>query len=199
MKIYSTHDFKLAAYQVLGMRLKNMSIRIEESIKQRVKMPNRISPMPKNGNLSITWLMAFGLLIISSLTACGTPSPIASVKSNFQISGNTSAGILAIERIQLDFGVGKSSTTVVQYSEIKPVATIKYSGIGPFSAHWILDGQVIDQFNKTLNRGSILTLSPKSSISIPTFNLGRHLLQLKIVRPVVTFKQPETSFFVVAQ
>ena len=132
MKIYPMHDVKLAAYQVLGTRLKNMSIRIEESKKQRIKMSNGISPKTKNGYLSISWLIVFGLLIISSLTACGTPSPIASIKSNFQISGNTSAGVLAIERIQLDFGAGKSSTTVVQNSDIKPVATIKFNGIGSF-------------------------------------------------------------------
>jgi len=182
------------------MRQNKISHKIKNSSKHWFIMPNSVKQLVGNCNAVTLWLVVgVKLLMILGLSACSTAATVAPAGSHFQISGNASAGVLSIDRIQLDFGSGESSITIAQNSEIKPVATIRYKGLGNFSARWVLDGQVIGQYNTTLNRGSLLAFSPEPATPIPTFNLGRHQLRLEIVQPLVKFKQPSINFFVVAQ
>ena len=129
---------------------------------------------------------------MATLVACGTPHSVSSFSSLDNVSGSHVAGAFSIKRVQLDIN-GHSSKTINKNEALNRRAVIKYQGSGVFQAQWLLDGRVIKQVNKSLNHGSVLTLTPKA---IKTAVVGRHVVQLKITQPVVNFKIPELTFFV---
>lgn len=134
------------------------------------------------------------LSLFVALTSCGTPHPVQLSQKTFSITGAYSAGIFEIKRIQLGFN-GLKSKSIKKNETINPKALISYSGTGVFQAHWLIDGQLIKQEQVMLNRGSQLTLMPKLN-NHTTSQYGRHVMQLMIKQPNVSFKTPELTYFV---
>lgn len=138
--------------------------------------------------------MALALLLLA-LYGCGTANTVQLSAKPFNISGAHSAGEFSIQRLQLSFS-GLSSKTIAPNERLNPSAVIKYQGSGVFIAQWLLNGQIIEHVNMVLNRGSLLTLSPKFAKSVSAQPFGRHELQLKVIQPAPNFKSPKITFFV---
>ena len=149
-------------------------------------------------NIIIQVLLWVSLSII--LNACGTPNSAvysgAHTQKQLQISGASTAGQLMIERIELTDKKGRNSLSISSGQTFSPLAKIKFKGRGVLKANWVIDGQIIEQVNINLSHGSLLVLNIKPSTRIPTITPGTHKLQLKIMQPVVSFKQPELKIFV---
>ncbi len=159
-------------------------------------MPVRASAIQIINHSVITLITGCTLLL---LAGCGTPGGNANPLSHYQISGAGKTGPLSIQRVELNFARGQSSITVKKGNKIEAVAQIKYQGTGVLSASWMVDDLIVEQLNLSLSHGSLLTLSPKPSTQIASFNPGQHYLRLQINHPKVDFKQPKLSFFIVSQ
>lgn len=133
-----------------------------------------------------------GLILLMALVSCGTPHSVSISPEVLSVTGSHVVGAFSITRVQLDIN-GRSSQTIKKNIGVNPRAVIKFQGSGVFQAQWLLDGQVVEQVNSLLNRGSVLTLNPKT---IKTPILGRHEIRLQITQPIVNFKTPELKFFV---
>lgn len=133
-----------------------------------------------------------GLVLLTTLVACGTPHSVSLSPKVMNVTGNHVVGDFSITRVQLDIN-GRSSQTIKKNEGLNPRAIIKYQGSGVFQANWLLDGQVVAQVNSVLNRGSVLTLNPKA---IKTPVPGRHVIRLQILQPTINFKTPELKVFV---
>jgi hypothetical protein len=143
------------------------------------------------GKQVFTWILTLFLI-----TGCGTPSGFSANNSYYQISGGSHAGALTIERIQLNFPQGLNSITVREGDIVSPTAVIKYQGRGVLTAQWLVDDRIIEQVNLSLNRGSVLNISPMPSSVVPSFAPGNHSIRFNIQQPAINFKQPKITYFV---
>lgn len=128
------------------------------------------------------------------LTACGSPV-LMTTTPRYQLSGATQSGSFGIDRVQLEFSPGISRLTISRGTQVSPVATIKFRGRGHFQAHWLLDRQLIEQLNMTLDHGSVLNLSPTRPINTASLSPGEHRVILQINNPPTSFKNPEVILF----
>jgi len=149
---------------------------------------SKILGIKKQGLLGMSFY-----LWVFVLAGCGSPHPVSLSPKSFILSGSHEVGTFKINRVELNIN-GFSSKTVKKKEAVAVQAVIKYQGSGMFQARWLLDGQVVEQVNSALNRGSLLTLKSKK---IKTSLVGRHRIQLKIIQPINNFKIPELTLFVV--
>jgi len=147
----------------------------------------------------LTILVFYSSLFL--LYSCGTPTSVnisgAHKQDFYKISGSSYSGKLSIERVEITDLKGKPSLTVKQGAPVIPQAIIKFKGSGIFSANWNVDGRIIEQVSLNLTHGSVLTLKPRQTTKIPTYQPGTHTLSLQINSPAVRFKAPLLKYFII--
>jgi hypothetical protein len=125
----------------------------------------------------------------------------------------SSAGPFSLVRMELNFKrpgqeplpgrMIKSPTlgriTVPRHTkDLKVLAEITYNGAGTLRAQWRVDGQILGFVNKYLppGRRRIILESPDVP-QIPTFDTGRHQVELEILNPEPEFDEPVIFYYVV--
>ena len=142
----------------------------------------------------------FVFLWLSLLASCGTPLKSGDAanaqRPDYKISGTSSTGALALERLELAFASGEKSLTVSRHSAITAQANINFRGQGVLQGRWRVNGQVVDQFNVPLHHGNRLTLSTARSTQFPTLDSGQYRIELEILKPQPSFTLPHINYFV---
>lgn len=132
--------------------------------------------------------ISFALLIFVTLSVFGAVS---------QEQKLLAAGpVFSINRIALYFENRRSDITVQRNQPIKVFADIKYTGSGLFQGYWEVDGRILSYVNQHLISGNTLTLQAPQIPSIPTFDLGTHVVKFVITNPVKTVPMPAIVYFV---
>jgi len=134
------------------------------------------------------------LLCLAGCSTEGARAPGAA--PSFRVSGATTPGELAIDRVELVFDNGRGDATVDQYDPLSIRANIRFRGAGPFQAQWRVDGSVIHVSSLALSYGSMLELSLPQNTGLPTFQPGLHQVELTVLRPQLTLSLPSVQYFV---
>jgi hypothetical protein len=125
----------------------------------------------------------------------------------------SSAGPFSLVRMELSFlhpdqepsrgRMIKSSTpgriTVPRHTrDLKVLAKLTYNGTGMLRAQWRVDGQVLGFVSQHLPPGRRhVTLESPDTPPMPTFDTGRHRVELEILDPAVEFDEPIIDYYVV--
>lgn len=125
----------------------------------------------------------------------------------------SSAGPFSLVRMELSFlhpdqepsrgRMIKSSTpgriTVPRHSkDLKVLAKLTYNGTGRLRARWRVDGQVLGFVSQYLPPGQRhVTLESPDVPPIPTFDTGRHRVELEVLDPEPEFDEPIIYYYVV--
>jgi hypothetical protein len=82
--------------------------------------------------------------------------------------------------------------------DLKVLAKLTYNGTGRLRAQWRVDGQVLGFVSQYLPPGRRhVTLESPDAPPIPTFDTGRHQVELEILDPVPEFDEPIIYYYVV--
>ena len=130
---------------------------------------------------------------------------------DFQIVPS-SAGPFSLVRMQLVFenleerekdqtNLERGRVTLPQYSEAWVAkACLTYNGSGLLRAQWRVDDQIIGYVNQFLPPGRRrVTLESPAVPGLPTFDTGRHRVQLEILNPAPAFDEPGVFYYVTPQ
>ncbi|MBI5441230.1 MAG: hypothetical protein HY900_08475, partial [Deltaproteobacteria bacterium] len=110
----------------------------------------------------------------------------------------TTSGPLAVLRVELAFDSGLPRATVPLNGRLRARADIRYTGNGPLTGRWLVDGRPLQTFNRTLTFGSSLVLETADLPPLPTFEPGYHDVTLQFSSPTVAFTAPTIRYFVEA-
>ena len=109
------------------------------------------------------------------------------------------ASTLKITRMQIYFDNYRPEITVPQnQSKLTAYVELDYDGIGLLEGHWEVDGQIISQVRRHLDRsydGSIALTSPQTP-GLPTWQAGSHRLRFVLVEPSLGQPEPEALYYV---
>jgi IPT/TIG domain len=75
----------------------------------------------------------------------------------------------------------RDGTVVVQGQELNAEAILAGTGTGTVIGQWVWDGNVVEQFSASIVGGQSTTIRTRQSL--PTWYLGAHTLQLRVVNP----------------
>ena len=103
----------------------------------------------------------------------GTSQPIY-VRSSNSLGAPLSVVNMALTR-------PRNGTVVTLGQELNAEAILAGTGTGTVIGQWVWDGNVVEQFSASIVGGQSTTISTRQSL--PTWFLGRHTLQLRIVQP----------------
>jgi len=130
---------------------------------------------------------------------------------DFQIVPS-SAGPFSLVRMQLVFEnteerekgktpLEQGRVTLPQYSEAWVAkARLTYNGSGLLRAQWRVDDQIIGYVNQFLHPGRRrVTLESPSVPGLPTYDTGRHRVELEILNPAPVFDEPVVFYYVTPQ
>ncbi|MEA3221995.1 MAG: hypothetical protein U9P49_02360 [Thermodesulfobacteriota bacterium] len=114
----------------------------------------------------------------------------------------TSAGTFAITSIELRFEqAGGLQTggriTVPQGSkDIKAIADITCNGGGLLQARWEVDGQILEFVTQQIPAGmGMVSIETHATPGLPTYEIGRHRVELKIINPSPGFNEPIIYYY----
>ena len=115
-----------------------------------------------------------------------------------------SAGPFSLVRVALRFAGqagAEGRATVPRHARgLRAVAEITYNGGGLLRAQWKVDGQVVGFVSRYLYRGMrrVSIESPKVP-GLPTYDTGRHEVELEILEPVPPFDEPVIFYYVTGE
>ncbi len=114
--------------------------------------------------------------------AVGTSQPI------YVRSSNSLGAPLSVLNMALTHP--RNGTVVAQGQELNAEAILAGTGTGTVIGQWMWDGNVVEQFSASIVAGQSTVLATRQSL--PTWFLGPHSLQLRIVQPNQIATKPIT-------
>jgi len=128
-------------------------------------------------------------------------SQVSSVR--FDITGGSLGGLLAIQRVEMEFDDGRTTAMLPPQSKMKARALLKYHGTGLLEYSWEIatppstQGQpffipLVSRKQFLLSGREIVLQSP----DLPTLSKGQYLLRLKINKPAAAFEVPIIRYVV---
>jgi hypothetical protein len=134
-----------------------------------------LSPRATLGLRAVDVLNLDGTTTAGAITngAGGTSQPIQVEASN------SLAAPLSVLNIALT--QPRDGTVVAQGQELNAAAILAGTGIGTVIGQWVWDGNVVEQFSASIVGGQSTTIQTRQSL--PTWFLGAHTLQLRMVQP----------------
>lgn len=100
-------------------------------------------------------------------------------------------GTLGITRMELAFPGGKGDVTVRRNDEgLKATATMSTAGSGILKGFWEVDGRLLQQVERHVTFGQLVTLETPAIPPLPTFDPGVHILRFVVTTPEIPFELP---------
>jgi hypothetical protein len=128
-------------------------------------------------NLDGTNTASSGILTFAS---SGTTQPL-------RVQSSSSLGA-PVSILNLALNHPRNGTVVAQGQELDGEAVLAGAGTGTVIGQWLWDGNVVEQFSAAIVGGQSTAIRTRQSL--PTFLLGEHTLQLRIVQPNQLAGQP---------
>lgn len=82
----------------------------------------------------------------------------------------------------------RDGTVVMQGDELDAEAVLAGTGTGTVIGEWVWDGNVVEQFSATIVGGQSAAIETRQSL--PTWHLGSHMLQLRMLQPNQAVSRP---------
>ena len=166
-------------------------------------LPVGIPPGPVGWTFGDGQFLTSGTVITHLYKQPGTYTVLASgtfgaVSTQIRVvTGTGPAAPFAISLLRLRWEDGRVDASVNQgFTPLAAFADLKYEGTGLLQAQWTLDGVVIGTFVRQLGFAASVTLDTGMFLSLPTAELGEHLVSLQILTPQATFQSPTIRYFV---
>ena len=124
-----------------------------------------------------------------------------SVTGQAEISVTTEAGAdFKITRIQLYFENQSAQTTVKRNEPLRKIyADLKFTGSGLLRGYWEVDGRILFNEFRHLVYGTDITLTIPDTMTLPTFDVGTHVVRFVITEPSESLPIPEAIYFVTSE
>jgi len=133
-----------------------------------------LSPTATAGLRAVDVLNLDGTSTGASVTGGpGTSQPI------YLRSSNSLGAALSV--LEMALTRPRNGTVVTLGQELDAEAVLAGTGTGTVIGEWVWDGNVVEQFSASIVGGQSTTISTRQSL--PTWFLGGHTLQLRIVQP----------------
>jgi hypothetical protein len=141
-----------------------------------------VSPTATLGLRAVDVLNLDGTSTAGSITsgASGTSQPIQ-VQSSNSLGGPLSVLNMALTH-------PRDGTVVMQGGELNAEAILAGTGTGTVIGQWVWDGNVVEQFSASIVGGQSTAIQTRQSL--PTWYLGAHTLQLRMVEPNQVASRP---------
>ena len=123
-------------------------------------------------------------------------SPLAvSVKFNITTEAGANFDIL---RIGLYFDNKRAESTIDMNAPLyKAYADIRYVGSGLLQGYWEVDGRILSHVNQPLTYAGGTTLMTLDVPSLPTNDVGSHVVRFVVTNPASALPSPSIVYFVV--
>lgn len=132
---------------------------------------------------AVLGLRAVDVLNIDGTSTAGLSNPAAFFPGSSQPLRVESSNSLGAPLSVLNMALlnPRDGTVVVQGEELNAQAILAGSGTGTVIGQWLWDGNVVEQFSASIVGGQSTTIHTRQSL--PTWFLGLHTLQLRMVQP----------------
>jgi len=133
-----------------------------------------LSPTATLGLRAVDVLNLDGTSTAGSITNGGGTSQPIHVESSHSLAAPLSVLNMAVTQ-------PRDGTVVAQGQELNAAAIVAGTGTGTVIGQWVWDGNVVEQFSASIVGGQSTTIQTRQSL--PTWFLGAHTLQLRMVQP----------------
>src|SRR5215472_8597777 len=149
----------------------------------------RLSSTLMTALISVGRSASLGLRAVDVVNADGTSTAGSTLPSvgpgprttqPLQVQSSNSLGA-PLSVLSLAVTHPRDGTVVMQGQEINAEAILAGAGTGTVIGQWVWDGNVVEQFTATIVGGQSAAVQTRQSL--PTWYLGIHRLQLRIVQP----------------
>ena len=132
------------------------------------------------GPTAVVSLRAVDVLNLDGTTTAGSPTggPGTSQPIYVRSSNSLGAPLSVVNMALID---PRDGTVVSLGQELGAEAVLGGTGTGTVLGQWLWDGNVVEQFSAAIVGGQSTTIQTRQSL--PTWFLGAHTLQLRIVQP----------------
>jgi hypothetical protein len=134
------------------------------------------------GRTASLGLRAVDVVNADGTSTAGTNTAVAPTRTTqpLQVQSSNSLGA-PLSVLSLAMSHPRDGTVVMQGQEISAEAILAGAGTGTVIGQWVWDGNVVEQFTATIVGGQSTAVQTRRSL--PTWYLGIHTLQLRIVQP----------------
>ena len=139
------------------------------------------SPTATPGLRAVDVLNLDGTSTAGSLVAAGGTSQPVRVQSSNSLGAPLSVLNMALTH-------PRDGTVVMQGQELNAEAILAGTGTGTVIGQWLWDGNVVEQFSASIVGGQSTAIQTRQSL--PTWYLGAHTLQLRMVQPNQVASRP---------
>jgi hypothetical protein len=144
---------------------------------------------PASGSDTIT------VYYYSEVSPSAQPFSLTRMELNFALKKTKQHGIRHLVKSS-----GGRVTVPRNTTGLKVLADITYNGTGTLRAQWKVDGQILGFVTKQLYSGiRKVTLESPDVPRLPTYDTGRHSVELEILRPSPEFNEPVVYYYVTEQ
>ncbi len=133
-----------------------------------------VSPTATSGLRAVDVLNLDGTSTAGSLVAAGGTSQPVQVRPSNSLGAPLSVLNMALTH-------PRDGTVVMQGQELNAEAILAGTGTGTVIGQWVWDGNVVEQFSAAIVGGQSTAIQTRQSL--PTWYLGVHTLQLRMVQP----------------
>ncbi len=131
----------------------------------------------------------------SEVSPSAQPFSLTRMELNFALKKTKQHGIRHLVKSS-----GGRVTVPRNTTGLKVLADITYNGTGTLRAQWKVDGQILGFVTKQLYSGiRKVTLESPDVPHLPTYDTGRHSVELEILRPSPEFNEPVVYYYVTEQ
>ncbi|MEE9399742.1 MAG: hypothetical protein V3V23_05690, partial [Dehalococcoidales bacterium] len=131
----------------------------------------------------------------SELSPSAQPFSLTRMELNFALKKTKQHGIRSLVK-----SPGGRVTVPRNTTDLKVLADITYNGTGTLRAQWKIDGQILGFVTKQLSPGiRKVTLESPDVPHLPTYDTGRHSVELEILQPSPEFNEPVVYYYVTEQ
>jgi hypothetical protein len=125
-------------------------------------------------------LRAVDVLNLDGTSTAGNFAAAGGTSQPLQVQASSSIGA-PLSILNLALTHPRDGTVVMQGEELNAEAILAGTGTGTVIGQWIWDGNVVEQFSASIVGGRSTTIQTRQSL--PTWYLGAHTLQLRMVAP----------------
>jgi len=133
-----------------------------------------LSPRATLGLRAVDVLNIDGTTTAGGITGAGGTSQPIQVEASNSLAAPLSVLNIAVTR-------PRDGTVVAQGQELNAAAILAGTGTGTVIGQWVWDGNVVEQFSASIVGGQSTTVQTRQSL--PTWFLGEHTLQLRMLQP----------------
>jgi len=141
-----------------------------------------VSPTAVQGLRAVDVLNLDGTSTIDATTTAPQGS-----SQQMHITSSTSIGA-PLSVLNMAMMHPRDGTVVMQGDDLSAAAVLAGTGTGTVLGEWVWDGNVVEQFSANIIGGQSTTIQTRQSL--PTWLLGAHTLQLRMLQPHQTTSRP---------